>query len=309
MNNWLKVALKWVVLTFSYVFLAYKLLTFSDYSTLLAHLRHISFNQYGWILLVFILFPLNIILEAFKWKKLLSNTQQISISQSVKAVFAGFTTGFFTPNRLGEPAGRVLYLQHTHRKSGFVLSYLSGFTQTYVIAIAGLPTAILFFSSVYSNLLVNNNFYFILIGVFLIFGSVIYFHLPKISALPIIRKKTVLFDGITNQSKANLLTVIFLSLLRYAVFSIQFFGVLHFFGVDISIAQAAISIPASYLFVTFTPTMAFSEAVVRSSYAVFFIGAFSTQTAGIAFAGFSIWLINSGIPMIIGSVFLLKTRK
>lgn len=309
MSNWLKMTLKWVVLILSYGFLAYKLLTFSDYPTLLAHLSHLTANQYGWLLLVFVLFPLNIFLEALKWQKLLSNTQQISISQSIKAVFVGFTTGFFTPNRLGEPVGRVLYLPHTHRKSGIVLSYLSGFTQTYVIALIGIPAAIIFFSTVYSDSIIYNSFYLILIILFVVVSTIVYFFLPKIASLSIIRRRTVLFNGLATQKSRKLMIVILLSLARYAVFSIQFFGILHFFGVNISSSQAAICIPTSYLFVTFTPTMAFSEAVVRSSYAVFFIGAFSTQTAGIAFAGFLIWLINSGIPMIIGSVLLLKTRK
>jgi hypothetical protein len=76
---------------------------------------------------------------------------------------------------------------------------------------------------------------------------------------------------------------------------------LQFFGVDITVAEAIIAIPTSYLFVTFTPSLAFSEAAIRSSYAVVFIGSFSENIAGIAFAGFLLWIINYGIPMLLGS--------
>jgi len=99
-----------------------------------------------------------------------------------------------------------------------------------------------------------------------------------------------------------------ISLLRYLVFCFQFFLMLRFFGVQLELWQALIAIPANYLFVTFTPSVAFSEAAVRSSYAVLFIGAFSGQVVGIALAGMCIWMVNFVFPMLVGSVVMLKSK-
>ena len=81
---------------------------------------------------------------------------------------------------------------------------------------------------------------------------------------------------------------------------------LQFFGIELSYWQALVAIPTNYLFVTFTPSLAFSEATVRSSFAVLTIGAFSGQTVNIALAGMCIWMLNFVVPMLIGSVVMVR---
>jgi len=103
--------------------------------------------------------------------------------------------------------------------------------------------------------------------------------------------------------------IMLISLGRYVVFCTQFFFMLRFLGVDLSMEQALISIPTSYLFVTFTPSFAFSDVAVRSSYAVLVIGVFSGQVVSIALAGACIWLVNFVIPLLVGLVVLAKQKK
>jgi hypothetical protein len=99
------------------------------------------------------------------------------------------------------------------------------------------------------------------------------------------------------------------SLLRYFVFCFQFYAVLQFFSIDLELWQALLAIPTNYLFVTITPSMAFSETAIRSSYAMIFIGFFSNQIINIALAGTTIWIINFGLPMLAGLYILAKTNK
>lgn len=49
-----------------------------------------------------------------------------------------------------------------------------------------------------------------------------------------------------------------------------------------------------------------SEAAIRGSMAVLIIGTFSVNAGGIALAGISLWLLNFGIPMLLGSSILVK---
>jgi hypothetical protein len=81
---------------------------------------------------------------------------------------------------------------------------------------------------------------------------------------------------------------------------------LHFFDVKLDILTGIIAIATNYLFITFTPSLAFSEGAIRTSMAILVIGTFSENTIGIAAAGMSIWLINFVLPMAVGSLFLGK---
>ena len=148
--------------------------------------------------------------------------------------------------------------------------------------------------------------YFGIIILGLILSLVTYFILPQI--LKLIKNKNVkdFSGGLEQYSKLNLFHILVFSLLRYAVFCFQFYAVLNFFGVDLEASQALLAIPANYLFVTFTPSLAISETAIRSSYAVIFIGVFSDQLINIALAGTLIWIINYGLPMMAGSYLLAK---
>jgi len=303
---------KWLIFIASYLFLAYKLFTFNQYDELVIRWNHISIYQVAWLVGVFALLPLNWFLEAVKWKMLTAHVQQIGYNDAFKAVLVGISTGFFTPNRVGELVGRILYLQPHHRKAGVALSVLNSITQNLIMALCGIPASILFFSFTQQVPFFNLPFYvgMLLLG-FLLLGLLFYF-------FPIINnslKKTRFASSVTPYTdcvlefKPNiLLQIMGVSLLRYIVFCSQFWFLLQFFDIQLALWQAIIAIPATYLLVTFTPSMAFSEAAVRSAYAVLVIGVFAPNTVGIVLAGVGIWAVNFIIPMLVGSVIMIRTK-
>lgn len=62
------------------------------------------------ISVVLLLMLVNWLLEAFKWRYITRHLSKMSVIDSVEAVLCGLTWAIFTPNRLGEYAGRVLFL-------------------------------------------------------------------------------------------------------------------------------------------------------------------------------------------------------
>lgn len=299
--------LKWLVLLVTYFFLGYKLFTFEHYEAFLLHFQQASFYHYFWLLLIFCLLPLNIFIETAKWQKIVEKSEHIPFRQALNAVLAGFAVGFVTPNRIGDMAGRMLYTSPANRKITAIYSLLNSFTQNYVIALIGLPAAawyFLFFKSGKSDF----QQYFILITLFILISTIIYFFLPKFVLIFNLRNRLNFIKVISDYKSIDLLVIAGYSVLRFIIFSIQFFAVLQFFGVELRLFEALISIPTSYLFVTFTPSLAFSEAAIRSSYSVLIIGAFSDNTAGIAFAGFMIWCINYILPLLAGSRLIANTK-
>ncbi len=301
-----------LILLASYSFLIFKILTFQHYSDLATQWKQMPVSRLWWLTGVFVLLPLNWLLESVKWKMLTSHVQKITIYTSIQAVLSGISTGFFTPNRVGELVGRVTFLDSKHRKAGITISMMNSLTQNLIMALCGIPACVLYFSFTAGKLHPDiEHFVFLtLIGI-LLFGT-IYLSLPlwsrqlKSSRLSLkIRNFT---DCLSHYNGADLLKIMLVSLLRYSVFCIQFFCMLQFFGIGLTPWQAVIAIPTTYLFVTFTPSLAFSEAAVRSSYAVLIIGAFSGQVIGIALAGVGIWVINFVLPMLAGSVIMVKRK-
>jgi uncharacterized membrane protein YbhN (UPF0104 family) len=304
--RWLSI----LILIFSYSFLAYKLLTFDQYNELFAQWKQMPVSHFWWLAAVFVLLPVNWLLETYKWQLLTSNIQQINFKTSLKAVLAGISAGFFTPNRVGEFVGRLMFLNTENRKAGLTLSVVNSLTQNLIMTLCGIPACILFYTSTFTNMETNINRYLILLTVCLLLLGLFYFLFPKLSQrfkqTRFSNKLKAFTDCLSDFRFKDLIQIILVSLFRYMVFCVQFFFMLRFFGIELSSWQALIAIPTNYLFVTFTPTLAFSEATVRSSFAVLTIGAFSPQIVNIALAGMCIWMVNFVIPMLVGSVVMVK---
>ncbi|NDV47087.1 UPF0104 family protein [Paludibacter sp. 221] len=303
--------IKWVFVVAALAYLAYKLISFDQYDEFIVQWRQTPPTRFWWLAAVFLLLPLNWALEALKWKVIVANIEKISFKTAIKSVLAGITTGFFTPNRIGDLVGRVLFLESHNYKPGVTLSLLNSLTQNLTIIFCGIPACILFFSA-HTNAFPNVWLYITLCVFLLIILAVFYFYLPRIS----VKSGNTRFgakikdftDCLSGYSTISLLKVILISFVRYVVFSTQFYFMLSFFDVQLTPWQALLAIPTNYLFVTFTPSFAFSEAVIRASYAVFIIGFFSGQTVNIALAGVAIWFVNWVIPLLSGSVILLQSK-
>lgn len=305
--------LKWAILVLAYGFLFYKLSTFDNYYDFINQMKSPDCLQLLWLLLTLVLLPLNWLLEAVKWRELISDLEQISLAKSLQTIFSGITTGFFTPNRIGEYPGRALFLNSGSRVPAIALGFVGSLAQTLAILVCGVPAAILFFIvSSNASQLSGNALWVFFFGAGLLLVS-LYCCLPVVSShclrYPIKNEKIRnTLQALEAMSAKKLLKVFLLSLIRYTVFCLQLFLVLRFFGIRLSVAEAVIGIATNYLFVTFTPSIALSEAAIRGSYAIIFIGAFTDNVLAVAAAGITLWLINYCLPMIIGSFVFSKSK-
>lgn len=296
----LLITIKWFFLVSTSTYLCYKLITYTDYAHLFYSFSDLSIQRVTFLALAIFLVPLNLFLEVQKWRFLVSKTISLSFIEASKAVLAGFSTGFATPNRLGEIAGRMLFVKPEHRKITACYTLLNGLTQNIIIATLGIPAALLFWNTQHNADFITLQHYGILAATLLVFAIGFYLLLPRLVASKLIGSKLLFLSDIQKLNKSDLLQICVFTLIRYFVFAIQMYFILHFFNVQLSLIQALISIPTSYLFITLVPTFAFSEVSVRSSMAVFFIGAFCSNTAGIALAGLVVWLLNFALPMLVG---------
>jgi len=310
----IKIIVSVLLIIMSYGFIIYKIssLEFDKYS--LSQIHYTYFNLLI-LLLVFILMILNWSLETIKWKILIDKIQNLKFYTAFKAVLSGITIGIFTPNRIGDIGGRVLFINNGKRTFGVLATGIGSFAQFLTTISAGILGFILFLILFPDKTIINPIFNsvtgicFLLILMILIW---LYFNIELIRSILIrfsfFKTRKDQLEYLSETNFITLLKVLFLSFVRYIVFSSQFYLLLIFFDIHLTITQAYISISLIYLFAAIIPTTTLLELGIRGSLAIFFIGMFSNNIFGIIFSAMFLWFINLAIPSAIGSIFFLKNQ-
>ena len=305
--------IKFVVafLSFFYIFLKLK-----GYS-----MQNISFSFsgiYDFVLLavVILLMPVNWSVEAVKWRFLIKSFQDIPFLTSLKAVFSGISFAIFTPNRVGELAGRVFVIKKGNRTKAVFATAIGSMSQMMITVILGVVFGIVFLFF-YSNKIQNISyetllFIKIISVVILVVGLYIFFNLQiLVNVFHKFNLSEKLIEAVSILSSYEnfiLFKLLLLSFLRYIVFLLQYYLLLKVFNVDISFFDASIGIILTYFVSSVIPTFTFSEIGIRGTAAIFFIGMFSSNIVGIISATALLWIINLAIPAIIGSFLFYKLK-
>lgn len=298
--------LPWFFLLASVGFLVYRFHTtkWDDFSFL-----EFQFSQAGWWLALAVLLPMNWLCETFKWKRVLSRFESISFKNAFRAVLAGMSTAFVSPNRIGDIVGRMAFLQKNTYIHAPLMAMINGMTQTLAILVLGFPSAYGFFRSKAAEIpphILNHTLWFLAA---LCVCLIVMFLLPRVRTHTFFRQWRRAIEGIGSYNLRALGTFVGWSMLRFGISCLQMYAMLRCVGVTLSPVEAILCIPSLYLFVTFTPSFSVGEGIVRGSWAVFFIGAYSNMLTAIAFAGIGLWLLNVALPSFIGNVVLLKTTR
>jgi hypothetical protein len=281
--------------------------------------QHIKASWYSvsfWLVLVLML--VNYGLEAFKWKLLLKPLERISFFRAVKSVLAGCSITMLTPNRIGEYGGRILYVKEANRLRAISLTILGSLSQLLVTIVMGtLGLLVLRFYDTTSHgldfippILANTLLFsctflsvFFLLFYFRI-GWLIHL-MEKQSFLAKPLKYVRLLDQFSGK---QLLRILFLSLIRYMAFILQYMLLLSVMEVEISYLLSFWLLTIFYLIMVMAPTIGFTELPLRATASVEIFKLYSPNILGIQAAALGIWLINLVLPAIIGSILILGIK-
>src|SRR5690606_11736308 len=97
-----------------------------------------------------------------------------------------------------------------------------------------------------------------------------------------------------------------LSLLRYLIFSFQFYYLLMLFGLEITYLHAMMLITSMYLLASIIPSIFIFDVVIKGSIAVYLFSFVGVNTVTILSIVTLMWVFNFVIPSIFGSYFVLK---
>ncbi|MBL0102437.1 MAG: flippase-like domain-containing protein [Bacteroidetes bacterium] len=109
----------------------------------------LSTPSLGWQLaLIFVLMFFNWLVEAWKWKLMMAKLEELSIFRSLEAVFSGLSISLFTPNRIGEYAGRVFHLEKADKIQATIITVIENFSQLLVTFVIGCVAMMIFLQSI-----------------------------------------------------------------------------------------------------------------------------------------------------------------
>ena len=105
--------------------------------------------------------------------------------------------------------------------------------------------------------------------------------------------------------KTHLKNAVF-SVIRYIVFSYQFYVLLNLFGVEVYYLNAMVVITTMYLAASIIPSVFIFDVVVKGSVALYIFEIVGVNDLTVLCIITLMWILNFVIPSIIGSFFVLK---
>jgi hypothetical protein len=292
----------------------------SDWWSLLDHLLKTVKGPGWWRLgLVVLLMPVNWGIEARKWQLAMRPDGGISFKDAFKAIFTGATLASFTPNRMGEYLGRILYVKEGRRVAAISLTMIGSMAQLLITLLSGAVGLIGMFPLLHQQSLAGHPQVrglpqtLIVVGVLLLGLGFLYFQFPRLARqlarLPWIRKLGAFIKVLENFDRRILLRILFLSFVRYIVFIVQYSLVFPVFGVWLGFGQVWQGMSVVFLIMAVVPTFTFlTELGLRLGASFQVLEFYKVSTVGIFAASFTIWLINLVIPALIGSLLIVSIK-
>jgi len=305
--------LKLAILVLAFVFIYHRINNNKNLKQFEDLISRISHNQVVITMsFVVLLMVVNWVLESLKWKYLTRELSAMTTWQAIEAVFCGLTWAIFTPNRIGEYGGRVMFLPNRKRIHGVFAMAVGSFGQNVITNVLGL-LALMWFGFTYHPiniwLIVGGSLIAIgVIALFLIFYFNIGWLVTLLNRIQFLKKYHRFFDILGRYKMAQLLNVMWFCLARFFVFSFQYYLVIHLLMPELPIFPVMMMVFILFFIQSALPSLDLLDIGVRNFTASIFFIYITDQKIAVMAAVSSIWLINLIIPAILGSVFVLKLR-
>jgi uncharacterized membrane protein YbhN (UPF0104 family) len=277
-----------------------------------------------WLLLVAstLMMGLNYGIEAQKWRLMVRPFYpSLRLFPATIAVFAGMAAGVFTPNRIGEYAGRILFLKEGKRVEAIIATFVDRICQLFVTILGGLMAMLalllLFDKTLLARILGDPISQGIFIFLSIVLGAVVLglVLVPRKLAqwIPIkwnraiwIRKTRFALQNLDVRLVGK---VVALAALRYFVFSSQYLLLMYVFHYQGGILEGYAMIALIFLGKSVLPVMGVFELGVRESVALLVMTAFGESEATALGSTLMLYLVNILLPTLVGVVAMQRVRE
>ncbi|WP_299120358.1 lysylphosphatidylglycerol synthase domain-containing protein [uncultured Winogradskyella sp.] len=258
------------------------------------------------IAFLLILSIFNWFFEILKWQKLVATIKKISFRNALEQSLGGLIASLITPNRVGDYGAKAAYFAKQFRTKIVLVNLLGNMAQMTITTIFGIVGFIIFVN----RYQIDVNYYkvakfaslLLLFGLFAVFGvKHRRFNIKGFSFERII-------SFIKKIAFTTHVTTLTLSLIRYLIFSFQFYYLLTIFGIDVDYSKAMVVITSMYFLASIVPSISIFDIVIKGSVAVFLFGYVEVNELTILSIITLMWLLNFMIPSVFGSYFVLNFK-
>jgi len=256
----------------------------------------------GGIAFILLLSVLNRFFEILKWQNLASVLKPITAAEATKQVLAAQTAGIFTPNGIGEYAGKALFFDKSETKKVIFLNLICNEIQMILTVFIGI-VGLLYFNTQFQ--VITTRTVTILFAILTLAFNVL-FSVKKVKIKGYSIEK--LLHKINEIPKQIHQKNSYLGVCRYLVFSHQYYFLLLVFDVDLPYLTVMSAITSVYFIASSIPTFQFLDFAVKGSVAVYFFGILGVNEWIVIFISTLMWFLNVVLPAIIGSYYVLNFK-
>ena len=280
--------IEWIVALAACGYLIYRLAVYDDYPALWATIKGMSMPHTCAMLLCVALMPVNMSLEAWRWKTLINgdaslngeNGEMMNWREAHRQVYYSKLAGLITPWRLGEYPARALLRNEWAQTLS--MGAVGSATMTIAIIATGIVAMIMD-----NGQWTMDNYWLLVGGVLLLLILLLWFSPRLLRRWATVSHRLVLIS--TAQSFVRLACwCLQLYLVLFALDGLANLGILGGLG------KSAVY----YLLVTITPNVPIAEVGVRGAWAIWVFGSMNAALAGVL-----LWVINTLLPCLIWPFF------
>lgn len=252
---------------------------------------------------------LNTGLEALKWQMLAATAFPLTFRQAARSMLIGIAASIITPNRIGEYPGRIMALKQRNSSRLISVSVLGACSQMLALMIAGIG------GLVYYCALRPEPLYLAVLAITAAFTALLamlYFSFERwalriehIRALKKLRMWSRMLHRFTLAEQVRILAI---SLLRFAVYTLQYWLLLRWQGIGLTIGGGLLLCTLFFWAMAVIPSIALAELGIRGTVSLFLFSPFTANVAGIAAATFILWCINLVVPSLAGTALFFRAR-
>lgn len=250
------------------------------------------------VLVLLVLTFLNRFVEILKWQNLGGLLRKLSVWEATKQVLSALTLGIFTPNGIGEYAGKALYFDRKDSGRVVFLNLICNGSQMFYTILIGIG-GFLYLNAQYDVVGWNN--------VLLFFTGLVVLILLLLFSKKITIKGyslQLLVDKINEIPKKVHQKNLLMALLRYLCFSHQYLLLYRMFDVDTPYVTLMAGVTAVYFLSSSLPTFQFLDFAVKGSVSVFILSFIGIDEWIVIFISTLIWFLNIVLPVCLGSIFV-----
>lgn len=237
-------------------------------------------------------------LEILKWRVLVNTRQSICFKTAAKQCLSALTLSLLTPNRVGDYLAKALYYSKKQTKTIVILNAIGHFAQLFITLIFGVFGLLYLYFNFGFGISINLLFLWTCVGLILLIILIIRskFYTYRIQQFCSVTTTVLPFK------------ILMVSLLRYLVFSHQFYLLMLIFNLQVAYLPSMMGVFSMYLLASVVPTFSFLDWAIKGSTAVFVFSNFKIDSLPILEISLLMWVLNFALPALVGSVFVLQYK-